>query len=107
MAISAQRKSSKSNTTVRNPNSIILRWESCPSCGSPVAVRQRVFGGVGRMCRRCCYFMLECSDGRVEEGGGSFYTWLSERIGHPVGRHQERKPAAGSTPVSTGYHHSP
>ena len=105
MAISAHRNVSKQNTRVRNPNSLILGWESCPSCGSPVAVRQRVFGGIGRMCRRCCWFMLECSDGRVEEGGGSFYTWLSERIGQPIGRHQQRSPSSGGFgPTTSGYH---
>jgi hypothetical protein len=103
MAVSTPRNVSKSNGRVRNSNSLVLGWETCPSCGSPVAVRQRVFGGIGRMCRRCCWFMLECSDGRVEEGGGSFYTWLSERIGQPVGRHQ-RLQSSGFGPTTSSYH---
>ena len=107
MAVSARRTISKLNAEVRNQNSMILGWEACPSCGSPIAVRQRVFGGIGRMCRRCCWFNLECSDGRVEEGGGSFYTWLSERIGHPLGRQQVNSQTGGIDPVSSGYHHSP
>jgi len=71
----------KRNTGVRKLNPVILGWDICPSCGAPVAVRQRVLGGVGRLCRRCCWFSLERSDGRTEEGGGTFYTWIHQRIG--------------------------
>jgi len=49
-----------------------------------------VLGGVGRLCRRCCWFQLERSDGRVEEGGGQLYHWLNEKLGPPGQRSLSR-----------------
>lgn len=85
MRVLEQRTARKRNRHVRKQNPTVLGWDTCPNCGAPVVVRQRVLGGVGRLCRRCCWFMLERGDGRVEEGGGQFYTWLSARLGRKIG----------------------
>lgn len=85
MRVLAHRAARKRNASVQKRNLTFLGWDTCPNCGAPVAVRQRVLGGVGRLCRRCCWFMLERGDGRVEEGGGQFYTWLSGRLGRKIG----------------------
>jgi len=94
MQFATRRTALKRNGGFRYRNVGVLGWDTCPSCGAPVVIRQRVLGGVGRLCRRCCWFMLECGDGRVEEGGGQFYAWLSSRLGRRIGHPRRRSKVA-------------